>query len=166
MYVEKISTQQWLIPMFILFWFRKFSYIRNLFMCLIFIFVGQGYSQKHFNTKICYHMQNLYDLHYGYVLLYSRKVWRVESLANLANCLWFAKLKPSKLVLTINNLLADLLIRQTFFRQIVEKSQFANFYPCQTFPLYGILYYICNIKLYTTPHCILFFTFEYALGHL
>ena len=27
---------------------------------------------------------------------------------------WFAKVKPSKLVLTINNLLADLLIHQTF----------------------------------------------------
>ena len=40
-------------------------------------------------------------------------LWR-ESLANLANRSWFAKLKPSRLVLTINNLLADLLIRQTF----------------------------------------------------
>ena len=36
-----------------------------------------------------------------------------ESLANLANRSRFAKLKPSKLILTINNLLADLLIRQT-----------------------------------------------------
>ena len=35
------------------------------------------------------------------------------------------KLKPSKLVL-INNLLADLLICQTFFRQMLETSQFAN----------------------------------------
>ena len=34
-------------------------------------------------------------------------------------------LKPSKLVLTIN-LLADLLIRQTLFCQILEKSQFTK----------------------------------------
>ena len=31
-----------------------------------------------------------------------------ESLTNLANCPWFAKLKPVKFVLIINNLLADL----------------------------------------------------------
>ena len=48
---------------------------------------------------------------------YSGKLWWGESLANLANRPWFAKLKPSKLVLSNNNLLADLLIRQTFFRQ-------------------------------------------------
>ena len=46
--------------------------------------------------------------------VYSRKVWRVESLANLANRLRFAKLKPSKLVVTINNPLADLFIRKLF----------------------------------------------------
>ena len=38
----------------------------------------------------------------------------------------FTKLKPSKLVLSINNLLADLLIRQIFFCQMLEKSQFAK----------------------------------------
>ena len=43
----------------------------------------------------------------------------------------------SKLVLTIKNLLADLLIRQTFFRQMLKKSQFAKLFPRQTFPLYG-----------------------------
>ena len=42
---------------------------------------------------------------------YSGKVWRGKSLANLVNSPWFAKLKPSKIVLTMNNLLADLLIR-------------------------------------------------------
>ena len=49
------------------------------------------------------------------VIPYSGKVWRVESLANLVNCLQFAKLKPSKVVVTINKPLADLFIRQTFF---------------------------------------------------
>ena len=70
---------------------------------------------------------------YWYVLPYSVKVWRGESLVNLANRPWFTKLKPSKLVLKVNNLLADLLadllIYQTFFRQMLETSQFAKFYP-------------------------------------
>ena len=47
--------------------------------------------------------------------------------------------KPSNLVLTIDNLLADVLIPQTFFHQILEKSQFAKLSPCQTFPLYVTL---------------------------
>ena len=59
-------------------------------------------------------------------------------MANLANRPQFAKLKPSKLVLTINNLLADVLIQQTFFRQMLETSEFTKLSPCQTFPLYGI----------------------------
>ena len=70
-------------------------------------------------------------------LLYSGKVWRGESLANLANRLRFAKLKPSKLVVTIDNPLADPFIRQTFFRQMLEK-RFAKLSARQTFPLYGI----------------------------
>ena len=56
-------------------------------------------------------------------LLYSGKLWRGESLANHP---WLTKLKPSKLVLTINNLLADLLICQTFIHQMLEKSRFAK----------------------------------------
>ena len=71
-------------------------------------------------------------------ILYSRKVWRGESLANLANCLRFAKLKPSKLIVTIDNPMADLFIRQTFFCQTFENSRFAKHSARQTFPLYGI----------------------------
>ena len=41
-------------------------------------------------------------------------------------------------VLTINNLLADLLPHQTFFCQMLKKSQFPKLSPCQTFPLYSI----------------------------
>ena len=70
---------------------------------------------------------------------YSGKVWWEESLANLANHLCFAELKSSNLVLTINNLLAYLLIRQTFFRQMLKKSQFAKLSVHYTFPLYGTL---------------------------
>ena len=61
------------------------------------------------------------------VLLYSGKVWQGES---LANCLW------TKLVVTIDNLLTDLFICQTFFHR---KSKFTKVSLCQTFPLYGIL---------------------------
>ena len=50
---------------------------------------------------------------------------------SLANHPCFTKLKPSKLVLTINNLLADLLICQSFFCQMLEKSQFAKL-SCST----------------------------------
>ena len=46
--------------------------------------------------------------------------------------------KTIQIVLTINNLLADLLIHQTFFHQMLEKSQFAILSPCKTFPPYGI----------------------------
>ena len=48
------------------------------------------------------------------------------------------QITPSKLVL-INNLLADLLIRQTFFHQILKMSQFANVSLRQSFPPHGML---------------------------
>ena len=38
---------------------------------------------------------------------------------------------------TIDNLLADLLIRQTFFHQMLEKSLFTKLSSHLTFPLYG-----------------------------
>ena len=46
-------------------------------------------------------------------------------------------IRQINLVLTIDNLLADVLIRQTFFHQMFEKSLFAKFSPCQKIPLYG-----------------------------
>ena len=54
-----------------------------------------------------------------------------ETLANLANRPWFAKLKLTKLVLIINNLLTDLLIPQTLFCQMLEMSQLAKFPPAK-----------------------------------
>ena len=44
----------------------------------------------------------------------------------------------TKLVVTINNPLADLFIQQTFFHQMLEKSRFAKHSLRQTFLLYGI----------------------------
>ena len=41
-----------------------------------------------------------------------------ERSANLVNHLQFDKLTPSKLVVTINNLLADLFIRQTYITKV------------------------------------------------
>ena len=61
-----------------------------------------------------------------------------ETLVNLVNNQWLTKLKLSQLVLTINNLLVDLLIHPTLLYQMLEKSQFAKVSPCQTFPLYDI----------------------------
>ena len=83
-------------------------------------------------------------------ILYSGRVWRGESLANLANRRWFAKLKPSKWVVTIDNLLAELFIRQTFFRQMLRKGEFAKVSPCQTFPLHGNSFIF--IVVYCWPH--------------
>ena len=62
---------------------------------------------------------------------YGGKLWQGETLVNLAIRPWFAKLKPFKLVLNINNLLADLLIRQTFFFQMLKTSQFSNVPPAK-----------------------------------
>ena len=72
----------------------------------------------------------------------------VESLANvvnhLANNLQFVKLKPSKLkpfklVVTINNPLADLFVCKAFFCQTLEKRIFIKHSPQQTFLLCGML---------------------------
>ena len=43
----------------------------------------------------------------------------------------------STYIITINNLLGDLLIRQTFFCQMLEESVYQTC-PYQTFPLYSI----------------------------
>ena len=43
----------------------------------------------------------------------------------------------TKTIQIINNLLADLLIHQTFFHQMLKKNQFAKLSPRQIFPLYG-----------------------------
>ena len=91
---------------------------------------------------------NSYSLVKHEILDWVTTVWREtlagETLANLANGPWFAKLKPSKLVLIINNLLADLLIRQTFFCQMLETSQFVKLSPCQTFSVDKITVFRCN----------------------
>ena len=58
-------------------------------------------------------------------------------------------IRQTNLVLTIDNLLADLLIRQTFFRQMLEKSQFAKLSPRQTFPLYGMHVWLLQAVLAT-----------------
>ena len=66
----------------------------------------------------------------------------------MANHLRFAKLKPSKLVVTIDSLLADLFIHQTFLHQMLENSKFAKHSPRQTFPLYGmILFQVTSTEL-------------------
>ena len=68
------------------------------------------------------------------ILPYSGKVWQEESLANLVNCQWFAKLKLSKIEVIIIILWLNLFVRQTFPRQTLKKSKFAKVYPPSNFP--------------------------------
>ena len=93
-------------------------------------------------TSVCKHLHPKLinkELEWHSRFLHIQESLMGESLMYLANCPWFAKLKPSNyVVLTINNLLADLLPHQTFFCQMLKKSQFPKLSPCQTFPLYSI----------------------------
>ena len=50
---------------------------------------------------------------------------------NLVNRLQFAKPKPSKLVVTINNPLADLFIRQTFSAKHLKRVNLPNILPAK-----------------------------------
>ena len=59
-------------------------------------------------------------------------------MANFENHPWFTKLNPSKLVLTFNNLLADLLICQSFC-QTLKKSNF---------PKLPAIWYIYAVRLF------------------
>ena len=53
------------------------------------------------------------------------------------NCPWFPQFRQTKTIQISTYLLADQLIRQTFFRQMLEKSQFVKFPPAKpAFPLY------------------------------
>ena len=103
--------------------------------------VCEKFGVKKFLLVVWHNKNKMHEIFfsndYFVYIPYSGKAWREKSLANLANSSWFAKLKPSKLVLTINNLLCDLLIHQTFFCQMLEESVYQTC-PYQTFPLYGI----------------------------
>ena len=93
-------------------WFAKVKPSRLVLTVLLAdLFIHQTFFRQRLE-KNCFAKLSRYTV--SAFILYSGKVWWRESLANLANRSWFAKLKPSRLVLTINNLLADLLIRQTF----------------------------------------------------
>ena len=59
-------------------------------------------------------------------VLYSGKVWQIVCDS------------PNQISTYNNDLLADLLICQTFFHQMLETSQFAKLSLCQTFPLYSM----------------------------
>ena len=76
------------------------------------------------------------------------------------------QLKPSKLVLTTNNLLADQLIYQTFFCQMLEKSQFAKLSICQNFPLCGIFCYTSSILLLFNFNLVSCYNYVLYLKHL
>ena len=64
-----------------------------------------------------------------FLIPYSGKVWWVESLVNLVNRQQFAKLKPSKVVVTINNLLADRSFAKLFPTKCLKRVNSPNIYP-------------------------------------
>ena len=53
-------------------------------------------------------------------------------------------IRQTKVVVTINNPLADLFILQTFIHQMLEKTKLAKHSPYQTLPLYSN----CNDAIY------------------
>ena len=72
----------------------------------------------------------------------SGKVWQWERLENLANHTWFAKLKLSKLVLTINNLAIGWSINSPNFLLLNAQKESI----CQTFPICGSSHPIGGVK--------------------
>ena len=79
---------------------------------------------------------------------YSRKVWRVESLVNFYKTdgkMFAICQKPSKLVVTINNPLADLFICQTFSAKCLKRVNLPNFLPTKS-----EIKFLCTVNnLYT-----------------
>ena len=101
------------------------------------------------NRTACTHFTTNLQLHSKYSIAGG-------SLVNLANHPRFAKLKPSKLVLTIDNILADLLIHQ-FFHQILESSNFTKL-SCHTV--------VCNsLYLLYIGYCMVGFLNQAYAGH-
>ena len=83
-------------------------------------------------------MQNSHSNSYTAILISnfiyhiaSGKVWQVESLANLANRLQFAKLKPSKLVLTINDPLVIHSFAKLFSTKHLKRANSPNILPAK-----------------------------------
>ena len=101
------------------------------------------------NRTACTHFTTNLKLHSRYSIV-------GKSLANLANRSWFAELKSFKLALTINYLLADLLICQ-FYHQICKNSNFIKL-PCHTV--------VCNLlyPLYI-GYCMVGFLNQAYAGH-
>jgi len=100
----------------------------NQFKCLIScseMVINQA-GFKRTKIDICLFINNFAYRMY-FLLPYSRKVWQEESLANLANQKQFAKLKPSKFLLTIITFWLNLFIRQTFFTKCSKQANSPNF---------------------------------------
>ena len=88
---------------------------------------------------------------------YSRKVWqgKLDKFGKLF------VIRQTKLVLTIDNLMADLLICQTFFCQMLKTSQFAKLSPRKTSPLYSVYIYIYIYIYIHTYTYIYVYTYKY-----
>ena len=68
---------------------------------------------------------------------------RLSNLANLANHQQFAKSKPSKLVVKIDNLIADLFIYQTFFAKVFIHPLSPNINAAKLSHYMVLLLYTC-----------------------
>jgi len=66
------------------------------------------------------------ELRYIYIILIVMIIKCIVQWESLANNLCFAKLKPSKFLLTIITFWLNLFIRLTFFHQMLEMSKFAK----------------------------------------
>ena len=70
---------------------------------------------------------------------YGGKLWRVETLADLANDYKFAKVSSAKILCSILNNIINVQIRQSLFHQLCFCNEFAKVCTHQSFPLYGML---------------------------
>ena len=70
---------------------------------------------------------------------YGGKLWRVETLADLANDHKFAKVSSAKILCSSTKYIIKVQIRQSLFRQLCFCSEFAKVCTHQSFPPYGTL---------------------------
>ena len=82
-------------------------------------------------------MHGYSQLHVGLNIPYGGKLWRVETLADLANDHKFAKVSSAKILCSILNYIINVQICQSLFCHLYFCSEFAKVCTHQSFPLYG-----------------------------
>ena len=90
---------------------------------------------------------------------YGGKLWRVETLADLANDHKFAKVSSAKILCSSTKYIIKVQIRQSLFRQLCFCSEFAKVCTHQSFPPYGTL---CTKTLVAYMHKSSYIWFTYC----